>query len=606
MRSDLEIAREASLRPITEVAASLGLTADELHLYGPYMAKVPLGVMDRLADRPDGKLILVTAMTPTKHGEGKTTTTIGLTQALARLGQRAVAAIREPSLGPCMGLKGGAAGGGYAQVLPMEEINLHFTGDLHAVTAAHNLLAAVVDNHLHQGNEPQIHPRKVLWKRVIDMNDRALRNILIGLEGGGANGVMREDGFEITAASEIMAIWGLASDLMDLKARMGRVLVGFDALGRPIQAAELGVQGAMAALMKNAMHPNLVQTIEGVPAFVHGGPFANIAHGCNTLAATRLALKLAEVTVTEAGFGADLGAEKFLHIKCRIGGLAPSAVVLVVTRRAFRLHGLANVAKHVENLGLFGVPVVICLNRFLDDGEEELAEVLAACRDLGVPAEIADYREAGGAGGLELAQRVLAAASPHSGGDAGTKAYAGAGAGGAGADAGAGANAATGKDTRSAAGAHAGAATSSGTGSGPVAGTGEGTGREGGQARFTPLYDLDQSLEAKVEILARRLYGADGVDFSSEAQAQLKHIANLGYGGLPICVAKTPASLSDDPKRPGRPTGFRLHVKGAKVSAGAGFVVIYTGSIMTMPGLPKRPAAQDIDIDRHGTISGLF
>jgi len=546
MRSDIEIAREASLRPIAEVAAGLGLTADELHAYGPYMAKVPLGVMERLRDRRDGKLILVTAMTPTKYGEGKTTTTIGLTQALARLGQRAVAAIREPSLGPCMGLKGGAAGGGYAQVLPMEEINLHFTGDLHAVTAAHNLLAAVVDNHLHQGNEPQIHPRKVLWKRVIDMNDRALRSILIGLQGGGANGVMREDGFEITAASEIMAIWGLAADLMDLKARMGRVLVGFDGLGRPIHAAELGVQGAMAALMKNAMHPNLVQTIEGVPAFVHGGPFANIAHGCNTLAATRLALKLADITVTEAGFAADLGAEKFLHIKCRTGGLAPNAVVLVVTRRAFRLHGLANVAKHVENLALFGLPVVICLNRFADDGEVELAEVLAACRDLGVPAEVADYREAGGAGGLELAQRVLEAASPRPSGRA-----------------------------------------------------------EGGQARFTPLYELDQSLEEKVEILARRLYGAEGVDFSSEAQAQLRHIANLGYGDLPICVAKTPASLSDDPKRPGRPRGFRLHVKGAKVSAGAGFVVIYTGSIMTMPGLPKRPAAQDIDIDPQGTISGL-
>ena len=593
MRSDIEIAREARLRPIAEVAAGLGLTADELHLYGPYMAKVPLGVMDRLAERPDGKLILVTAMTPTKHGEGKTTTTIGLTQALARLGQRAVAAIREPSLGPCMGLKGGAAGGGYAQVLPMEEINLHFTGDLHAVTAAHNLLAAVVDNHLHQGSEPQIHPRKVLWKRVIDMNDRALRSILIGLEGGGANGVMREDGFEITAASEIMAIWGLASDLMDLKARMGRVLVGFDALGRPIQAADLGVQGAMAALMKNAMHPNLVQTIEGVPAFVHGGPFANIAHGCNTLAATRLALKLAEVTVTEAGFGADLGAEKFLHIKCRTGGLAPSAVVLVVTRRAFRLHGLANVAKHVENLGLFGVPVVICLNRFLDDGEDELAEVLAACRDLGVPAEIADYREAGGAGGLELAERVLAAASSHPIGEAFTGSGAVSG-GGSGLDSGAG----------------SGAVTASGTSSGTCAGAGSstdlGTGSKGGQARFTPLYDLDQPLEEKVEILARRLYGADGVDFSSEAQAQLKHIANLGFGDLPICVAKTPASLSDDPKRPGRPTGFRLHVKGAKVSAGAGFVVIYTGSIMTMPGLPKCPAAQGIDIDRHGTISGLF
>ncbi len=538
MRPDIDIAREVAPRPIADIAAGLGLKADELHAYGPYMAKVPLAVMERLAERPDGRLILVTAMTPTKHGEGKTTTTIGLTQALARLGKRAMAAIREPSLGPCMGLKGGAAGGGYSQVLPMEEINLHFTGDLHAVTAAHNLLAALVDNHLHQGNMPEIHPRKVLWKRVIDMNDRSLRSILLGLEGAGANGVMREDGFEITAASEIMAIWGLSSDLMDLKARMGRVLVGFDGLGRPIHAAELGVQGAMAALMKNAMHPNLVQTIEGVPAFVHGGPFANIAHGCNTLAATRMARKLADYTVTEAGFGADLGAEKFLHIKCRTGGLAPNAVVLVVTRRAFKIHGLANVAKHVENLRLFGLPVVICLNRFADDGDEELAEVLAACRDLGVPAEIADYREAGGAGGLELAQRVVEASA--------------------------------------------------------------------GPARFQPLYDLDMALEDKVEILACQLYGADGVDFSSEAQVQLKHIANLGYGGLPVCVAKTPASLSDDPKLHGRPTGFRLRVKGARVSAGAGFVVIYTGSIMTMPGLPKRPAAQDIDIDRHGTISGLF
>ncbi len=538
MRPDIDIAREAAPRPIADIAAGLGLKADELHAYGPYMAKVPLAVMERLAERPDGRLILVTAMTPTKHGEGKTTTTIGLTQALARLGKRAMAAIREPSLGPCMGLKGGAAGGGYSQVLPMEEINLHFTGDLHAVTAAHNLLAALVDNHLHQGNKPEIHPRKVLWKRVIDMNDRSLRSILLGLEGAGANGVMREDGFEITAASEIMAIWGLSSDLMDLKARMGRVLVGFDGLGRPIHATELGVQGAMAALMKNAMHPNLVQTIEGVPAFVHGGPFANIAHGCNTLAATRMARKLADYTVTEAGFGADLGAEKFLHIKCRTGGLAPNAVVLVVTRRAFKIHGLANVAKHVENLHLFGLPVVICLNRFADDGDEELAEVLAACRDLGVPAEIADYREAGGTGGLELAQRVVEASA--------------------------------------------------------------------GPARFQPLYDLEMALEDKVEILARQLYGADGVDFSSEAQVQLKHIANLGYGALPVCVAKTPASLSDDPKLHGRPTGFRLSVKGARISAGAGFVVIYTGSIMTMPGLPKRPAAQDIDIDRHGTISGLF
>jgi formate--tetrahydrofolate ligase len=538
MRPDIDIAREAVLRPIEEIAAGLGLEPDELYLQGPHMAKVPLQVMQRLAEHPDGRLILVTAMTPTKHGEGKTTTTIGLAQALAQLGKRVAVAIREPSLGPCMGLKGGAAGGGYAQVLPMEEINLHFTGDLHAVSAAHNLLAAVVDNHLHQGNPPELHPRKVLWKRVIDMNDRSLRSILVGLEGAGVNGVMREDGFEITAASEIMAIWGLSGDLMELKERMGRVLVGFDALGRPVQAAELGVQGAMAALMKNAMHPNLVQTIEGVPAFVHGGPFANIAHGCNTLVATRMARKLADYTVTEAGFGADLGAEKFFHIKCRTGGMAPNAVLLVVTRRAFRLHGLANVEKHVQNLGLFGVPVAICINRFADDEDEELQEIATACRDLGVPAEIADYREAGGAGGLALAQRVVEAAD--------------------------------------------------------------------GPAGFHPLYELETGLEEKVETLARRLYGADGVDFSADAKAQLKHIANLGYAGLPVCVAKTPASLSDDPKLSGRPRGFRLAVKGARVSAGAGFVVIYTGSIMTMPGLPKRPAAQGIDIDRDGTISGLF
>ena len=538
MRSDIAIAREAILRPIGEIAAGLGLTGDELYAYGPYMAKVPLRVMERLGERPDGRMVLVTAMTPTKHGEGKTTTTIGLAQALARLGKRAVVAIREPSLGPCMGVKGGAAGGGYSQVLPMEEINLHFTGDLHAVTAAHNLLAAAVDNHLHQNGTPEIHPRKVLWRRVMDMNDRALRSILIGLEGAGANGVMREDGFEITAASEIMAIWGLSADLMELKERIGRVLVGYDGLGRPVQAAELGVHGAMAALMKNAMHPNLVQTIEGVPAFVHGGPFANIAHGCNTLVATRMALKLADYTVTEAGFGADLGAEKFFHIKCRAGDMAPSAVVLVVTRRAFRLHSLENVAKHVENLSLFGVPVVVCINRFADDLDADLEEIAAACRDLGVPAEIADYREAGSAGGLELAERVVEAADQ--------------------------------------------------------------------PGAFRPLYDLDLSLEEKVETLARRIYGADGVDFSAEAQAQLKHMTNLGYGRLPVCVAKTPASLSDNPKLPGCPQGFRLAVKGARVSAGAGFVVIYTGSIMTMPGLPKRPAAQDIDIDRDGTISGLF
>jgi formate--tetrahydrofolate ligase len=538
MRPDIDIAMEADLRPIVDVAARVGLAEQELLLYGRHVAKVPLRVMDRFADQPDGKLILVTAMTPTKHGEGKTTTTIGLAQAMDQLGKNTMVAIREPSLGPCMGLKGGAAGGGYSQVLPMEEINLHFTGDLHAVSAAHNLLAAVVDNHLHQKGKPEIDPRKVLWKRVIDMNDRTLRSILVGLEGAGANGVMREDGFEITAASEIMAIWGLSADLMELKQRMGDVLVGYDSLGRPVKAAELEVNGAMAALMKNAMNPNLVQTIEGVPAFVHGGPFANIAHGCNTLAATRLARKLADYTVTEAGFGADLGAEKFFHIKCRTGRLEPNAAVLVVTRRAFRLHGIDNVRRHVENLGRFGVPVVICVNRFLDDPEPELGEVLQACRDLGVPAEIADYREAGGRGGLELAQRVIEACEK--------------------------------------------------------------------PARFQPLYELEMGLKQKVDILAQQIYGADGVDFSREAANQLKQIANLGYAGLPVCVAKTPASLSDDPKLGGYPRGFKISVKGARVSAGAGFVVIYTGKIMTMPGLPKRPAAQNIDIDQNGAISGLF
>jgi len=538
MRPDIDIALEAELRPITEIAAQVGLAEEELFLYGRHVAKVPLQVMDRLADQPDGKMILVTAMTPTKHGEGKTTTTIGLAQAMAQLGAKTMVAVREPSLGPCMGLKGGAAGGGFSQVLPMEEINLHFTGDLHAVSTAHNLLAAVVDNHLHQKSTPEIDSRKVLWKRVIDMNDRSLRSILVGLEGAGANGVMREDGFEITAASEIMAIWGLSADLMELKQRMGKVLVGYDSLGRPIKAAELEVNGAMAALMKNAMNPNLVQTIEGVPAFVHGGPFANIAHGCNTLVATRLARKLADYTVTEAGFGADLGAEKFFHIKCRTGGMTPSAVVLVVTRRAFRLHGIDNIRKHVENLTQFGVPAVICINRFLDDPEQELREILQACRDLGAPAEIADYREAGGKGGLELAQRVVEACDAPS--------------------------------------------------------------------HFQPLYALDMGLKDKVEILATRIYGAEGVDFSAEAASQLKQITNLGYAGLPICVAKTPASLSDNPKLAGRPHGFRISVKGARVSAGAGFVVIYTGQIMTMPGLPKRPAAQSIDIDQHGAISGLF
>ena len=538
MRTDIEIAREAGLRPIVEVAERVGLAAGDLQLYGHHIAKVPLSVMDRYRDQPDGHMVLVTAMTPTRFGEGKTTTTIGLAQALARLGKRAMCAIREPSLGPCMGMKGGAAGGGYSQVLPMEEINLHFTGDLHAVSATHNLLSAVLDNHLHHKGVPEINPRNLVWKRVIDMNDRSLRSIVVGLEGRGLNGVMREDGFEITAASEIMAIWGLSHDLAELKARMGAIILGYDSLGKPVRAGDIGAAGAMAALMKNAMQPNLVQTVEGVPALVHGGPFANIAHGCNTIVATKLARKLADYTVTEAGFAADLGAEKFFHIKCRIARIAPAAVVLVVTRRAIAVHGMANVQRHVQNLGRFGVPVAICVNRFLGDPPAELDEILAACRDLGVPAAITDYREAGGEGGLELAELVVKACDKPS--------------------------------------------------------------------QLKPLYPLEMPIEDKVRRLALDIYGADGVDFAPEAERQIKQISNLGYGGLPVCVAKTPNSLSDNPKLVGCPTGFRLSVTGARVSAGAGFVVIYTGKVMTMPGLPRRPAALDIDVDGEGTISGLF
>jgi formate--tetrahydrofolate ligase len=538
MRSDLEIAREAVLRPITEVAARLGLDPDDLIPYGRHIAKVPATLLGRLSDRPTGHLILVTAVTPTSYGEGKTTTTIGLGQALTAIGRRAAIAIREPSLGPVMGLKGGAAGGGYSQVLPMEEINLHFTGDLHAVSTAHNLLAAVVDNHLHQRSEPEIHPRKVVWKRVIDMNDRSLRSILVGLEGQGGNGVMREDGFEITAASEVMAVLCLADDLADLKRRLGAVIVGYDSLGKPVRAGDLGVAGAMATLLKQAINPNLVQTLEGTPAFVHGGPFANIAHGCNTLIATRLALRLADYVVTEAGFAADLGAEKFFDIKCRTGGLRPGAAVLVVTRRAYARHGLDNVAKHVENLGQFGVPVVVSVNRFLDDDPAELEEIRARCAGLGVPAAISDFREGGGAGGLELAEQVCSACDAPS--------------------------------------------------------------------SFQPLYGLELGVREKVETIARRVYGAAGVEFSTSARAEIKRIEDLGYAELPVCMAKTPASLSDDPRVPGRPRDFTLSVSGAKVSAGAGFVVVYTGKVMTMPGLPRQPAALAIDVDAEGTVTGLF
>ncbi|MBD3241388.1 MAG: formate--tetrahydrofolate ligase [Chitinivibrionales bacterium] len=538
MRSDIDIAREASKRPIDEVAAEIGLSTDEIIPYGRYIAKVPPAALAESAQRPAGKLILVTAMTPTPKGEGKTTNTIGLGQALRRIGKRTMIAIREPSLGPCMGLKGGAAGGGYSQVLPMEDINLHFTGDLHAVSIAHNLLAAVLDNHLHQRLSPAINPRRTAWKRVIDMNDRSLRATLVGLEGAGINGVMREDGFEITAASEVMAILCLARDRVDLKERLSRIVAGYDDLRKPVTAGDLGVQGAMAALLKQAVYPNLVQSTEGAPVLVHGGPFANIAHGCNTLIATNAALRLGDYTVTEAGFGADLGAEKFFNIKCRTGNLTPAAAVLVVTRRAFVAHGLDNVLKHAENIRAFGIPAVVSINRFADDRDEELQEILRACLDNGIDASITDFRESGGDGGLELAEKVCALCDQPS--------------------------------------------------------------------QFATLYDLEAGIVDKVETVARRIYGAAGVELTTEAQRAIKRIEDLGYGGLPVCMAKTPASLTDNPKVPGCPRDFTITVTGARVSAGAGFVVVYCGSIMTMPGLPRQPAALQIDIDADGNISGLF
>jgi formate--tetrahydrofolate ligase len=538
VKTDLAIAREATLRPITEIAAAIGLSGEDIIPYGHSVAKLPLSLQQRLADRPDGKLILVTAMTPTPKGEGKTTTTIGLGQALSAIGRKCVIAIREPSLGPCFGVKGGAAGGGYAQVLPMEAINLHFTGDMHAVTMAHNLLSAAIDNHLHQRNAPQLNPRKILWKRVMDMNDRSLRNIVVGLQGQGTNGVMREDGFEITAASEVMAILCLSTDLADLKRRLGNIVVGYNDLMQPVTAADLGVHGAMTVLLKDAIAPNLVQSIEGTPVLVHGGPFANIAHGCNTLIATRMALKLGDYIVTEAGFGADLGAEKFFDIKCRIGGLTPAAAVLVVTRRAIVQHGIANVKKHFENIGHYNIPAVVSINRFLDDDPADLETIKRELETLGIPASITDYREGGSSGGTELAEQVCRLC-----------------------------------DTSSA---------------------------------FKPLYELSLPLKDKIETIAARIYGASGVEFSNAAKRDLDRLATLGFGSLPVCIAKTPASLSDNPKLSGCPSGFTITVTGAKASAGAGFVVVYTGEIMTMPGLPRKPAAMSIDIDSEGNIEGLF
>lgn len=539
MKTDIEIAQSIELKPITQIAAKVGLGDDELIPYGRYIAKVPLTVNGRLEDEPDGHLILVTAMTPPPQGAGKTTTTIGLSQALAQLGHRSLVAIREPSLGPCMGMKGGAAGGGYSQVLPMEEINLHFTGDLHAVTMAHNLCAAVVDNHLHHQGQPEIHPRRVIWKRVIDMNDRSLRNTIVGLLDQGINGVMREDGFEITAASEIMAVLCLANSLGDLKERIGRVIVGYDSLRQPVTAGDVGVNGAMTALLKHAIDPNLVQTTEATAAFVHGGPFANIAHGCNTLVATRMALKLTDFVVTEAGFGADLGAEKFFHIKCRTGGLVPSLAVIVVPKRGYDCHGLDNILKHAETIRSFHVTPIVSINQFADDDPKELAAIQRQCRKAGLEAVICDFREQGGEGGLELAQAVADICRQQ-------------------------------------------------------------------EPRIDYLYPLDAPLKEKITTVARQVYGAGGVEFTATANRSLRRIETLGFGNLPVCMAKTPLSLTDNPKIAGCPKDFTITVSDAKVSAGAGFVVVYTGNIMTMPGLPKSPAALAIDIDEDGRISGLF
>jgi formate--tetrahydrofolate ligase len=555
MRSDIEIAQAAELKPILEIGSQLGLSEADLDLYGRYKAKVSLEVLNSRQEQPDGKLVLVTAMTPTPAGEGKTTNTVGLGQALNRLGKKAIIALREPSLGPSFGIKGGAAGGGYAQVVPMEDINLHFTGDIHAVGTAHNLLAAILDNSLHQGNPLNLDPRQVVWRRVLDMNDRALRNLVLGL-GGRLDGVPRESGFDITVASEIMACLCLAADLMDLKARFDRIVVGYSYAGQPVTAKDLEATGAMTLLMKDAIKPNLVQTLENTPALIHGGPFANIAHGCNSLQATRLGLKLGEYMITEAGFGADLGAEKFMNLKCRIGGLQPDAVVVVASIRGLKMHGgvamgslnepnmaalkkgLANLAKHLENVRRFGVPAVVAVNSFPADTPEELNLVKDFVLDFGAEAAISEVWAKGGAGGLELAEKVIqACAKPND---------------------------------------------------------------------FNFLYPLELPLKEKIEIICQEIYGADGVTYTPGAEASLKRFTEMGFGDLPICMAKTQSSLSDDPAVKGRPTNYKVTVREVRLAAGAVFVVPITGNIMTMPGLPKRPAAADINIDAQGVISGLF
>lgn len=556
MLSDIEIARESKMIPIKEVAAKLGIDENDIEQYGRYKAKISLELVKRLADKPDGKLILVTAITPTPAGEGKSTTTVGLAQGMAKINKKVIVALREPSLGPCMGVKGGAAGGGYSQVVPMEDINLHFTGDLHAVTTAHNLLSALLDNHIQQGNMLNIDARRIVWKRVLDMNDRALRNIVIGL-GGKAHGIPREDGFDITVASEVMAILCLADGLMDLKNRFAKIIVAYTYDGKPVTAGMLKAEGAMATLFKEAIKPNLVQTLENVPALIHGGPFANIAHGCNSVMATKTALKLADYCITEAGFGADLGAEKFYDIKCRFAKLKPQAVVLVATVRALKMHGgalkselqipnvtavnngLSNLEKHIENLKQFNVPCVVAINIFHQDTPEELAAIKVACEKLNVPVAMSDVFARGGDGGIELAQKVVEIA-------------------------------------------------------------------DSGIADFSPIYADELPLQEKVKVVARKIYGADDVVFTKEAEKALQEFTAMGFAHLPICIAKTQYSFSDDPTLLGAPSNFIVTVRGAKLSAGAGFVVILTGDIMTMPGLPKVPAAEKIDINEDGVISGLF
>ena len=556
METDIQIAQEAKMLPIKEVAKQLKIEEDELELYGKYKAKLSEELEEKIKDNPNGKLILVTAINPTPAGEGKTTTSVGLGQAFCKMGKKAIIALREPSLGPCFGIKGGAAGGGYAQVVPMEELNLHFTGDFHAITSANNLLAALLDNHIQQGNLLRIDPNQIVWKRCLDMNDRVLRNVVVGL-GKKADGVVREDHFVITVASEIMAILCLADDIKDLKRRLGEIIVAYNYDGEPVTAAELNAVGAMTALLKDAMKPNLIQTLENTPALVHGGPFANIAHGCNSVRATKMALKLADYTITEAGFGADLGAEKFFDIKCRKAGLKPDAVVLVATVRALKynggvskteLHlenlqalekGIVNLEKHIENLHKYGVPVVVTLNRFMTDSQKELNYVKEFCEQRGCEFALSEVWEKGGEGGIELAEKVMETL-------------------------------------------------------------------EKKKSDFHLLYADEMGLKEKIETIAKEIYGADGVEYDSTALKALERIEKLGFGNLPICMAKNQYSLSDDATKLGRPEGFHVHIREVYVSAGAGFVVAITGTIMTMPGLPKKPAADNIDVDNDGKIIGLF